>query len=83
MSICLFRLSANVKIGFQIAICFILTQCECQNRIWNVKIAYFDSVRMPKYDFECQNSLISTQGKCQNRILNVKKANFDSMQMSK
>ena len=33
------------------------SQYECENRISDVKIAYFDSVRMSKYDSECQNSL--------------------------
>ena len=33
------------------------TQCECQNRISNVRIDFFDSVRMAMQDFECQNSL--------------------------
>ena len=40
MSKSLFRLSANVKIGFS-----------------NVRIDFFDLVRMSKQDSECQNSL--------------------------
>ena len=35
----------------------ISTKCECQNKILNVKIAYFDSVRMSEYDFECHNRM--------------------------
>ena len=33
------------------------TQFECQNRILNIKIAFSDSVRMSKLDFECQNTI--------------------------
>ena len=34
------------------------TQFECQNRILNIKIAFSDSVRMSKYDFEYQNRFL-------------------------
>ena len=53
----LFRLSANVGIGFGKSEQPILTQCDCQNRISNIKIAYFDQVQMSRCDFECQHSI--------------------------
>ena len=52
--ITLVRLSANVKMGSRTSKQPISTQCECQNRISNVKIAFFDALRMSKLDFECQ-----------------------------
>ena len=33
------------------------SQFECQNIILNVKIRFSDSVRMSKYNFECQNRI--------------------------
>ena len=54
----------------------ISTQCECQNRVSTVKISYFDSMRMSKQDFECQNSLFRLSA-------NVKIAYYDSVRMSK
>ena len=44
----IFRLSSNVKIGFWISKYDFPTQFECQNRIWNVKIRFSDSVRISK-----------------------------------
>ena len=34
------------------------TQFECENSILNIKIRFSDSMRMSKYDFECQNTII-------------------------
>ena len=44
----IFRLSANVKIGFLKSKYDIRIKCECQNAILNVKIRFSDSVRMSK-----------------------------------
>ena len=33
------------------------THFECQIRILNIKREFSDSVRMSKYDFECQNTI--------------------------
>ena len=60
----------------------ISTQCECQNRILNVKIASFDSVRMCKIGFECQNMLFRLSA---NVKIGFRKSKyyFDSVRMSK
>ena len=44
----IFRLSSNVKIGFWMSKYDFPTQFECQNRILNIRIAFYDSVRMSK-----------------------------------
>ena len=47
----LFSRSANVKIGFRMSNQPISTQCECENRILNVKIAYFSISANDKIGF--------------------------------
>ena len=44
----IFRLSSNVKIGFWMSKYDFPTHFECQNRIFNIKIVFSDSVRMSK-----------------------------------
>ena len=43
------------------------TQFECQNRILNIKIAFSDSVRMSKWDFECQNKIFRLSSNIEKR----------------
>ena len=53
------------------------TQFGCNNRNLYIKIEFFDSVRMSKWDFECQNYYFLTQFEFDNRILNIKIKFFD------
>ena len=59
------------------------TQFECQNRILNIKIAFSDSVRMSKYDFECQNTIFQLSSNVKVAFLKVKIAFSDSVRTSK